>query len=367
MTPAEERALIEATNLGLEEVLRDAYSKMRDKVLAGTDPRDAVNEAFESFNGQYSALLAQAFSAILAQSVSPEYPLDLRIGGLKLSEKLYFMRVGVTENVLGVVDRHLRGLEDARTLALDLFEGYGFRPTEPLVFNPRNDKLPRYLREALLPDSRTREEMARAFARLQVEGLSTLPLRAAYRDVLAAIKSIGTGVASDYLARKLEVAFYERMRYFANRIASTELHRAYMDSRAREILEDAQTEFVQYRLSSGHPVADICDVFAESNAFGLGAGIYPKNYAPVPPMHPWCLCVITPRPSLTGRKWNYDENADLKYFRSLDPKLAARVAGGKVKLERMLSGEGVLSVHNSGIDPLYQVKLAGDLRAPTNP
>lgn len=361
MTPAQERALIEATEKGLTEELRKAFEDLRRKILAGEPPRDVVDEALNQFQGEYASLLRVAFEGILAQSVSVDYVLNLEIGGLKLSQKLYLMRVGVNENVQGIVERHLRGLGEARSLAFQIYEGYGFRAVEPLVFNPRNEKLPRYLREALLPDVPTRQQMARAFASIQVDNLSTSALQAAYRGVLNALDNIKDGVAADYLGRKLEVAFYERMRYFANRIATTELHRAYMGSRAKEILQDETVEFIKYRLNTGHKINDICDFFASVDSFGLGPGIYPKRLAPVPPTHPWCLCTLTPRASLTGRKWDYKEGSDQAFLRSLEPRIAARVAGSKAKLEQALSGERMIDVHNNPIDPLYRVRLAGDI------
>lgn len=361
MTPEQERALLKATELGLEDELRSVFADVKRRILAGEGPRDVVQEALTRFTGEYASLLRTAFTAILAQSVTSEYVLNLEIGGLKLSQKLYLMGVGVSENVQSVVDRHLRGFSQARSLAFQIYEGYGFNAIEPLVFNPRNEKLPKYLREALLPDPDTRTALARAFARIQVANLSTSALQAAYQGVLDALEDVKGGPGSRYLEKKMEVAFYERMRYFSNRIAQTELHRAYMGSRGREILEDETTEFVRFDLNSGHPKEDVCDYFASVNAFGLGAGIYPKRLAPVPPIHPWCLCTLSPRPSLTGRRFEYREGVDQEFLRSLDPKIAARIAGSQAKRDQVLGGSSIIDVHNSPIDPLYRVRLAGDL------
>lgn len=361
MTPEQERALLKATQLGYEDELRKVFEELKRKILAGEGPRDAVQEAMSRFTGEYASLLKTAFTAILAQSVTSDYVLNLEIGGLKLSQKLYLMGVGVSENVQSVVDRHLRGFSQARSLAFQIYEGYGFNAIEPLVFNPRNDKIPRYLREALLPDPETRLGITRAFARMQVENLSTAALQAAYRGVLDALEDVKGGPGSKYLEKKVEVAFYERMRYFANRIAQTELHRAYMGSRGLEILADDTTEFVRFDLNSGHPKEDVCDYFASVDAFGLGRGIYPKRLAPVPPIHPWCLCTLSPRPSLTGRTFEYREGVDQAFLRNLDPKVAARIAGSRAKLDQVLGGDSIIDVHNSPIDPLYRVRLAGDL------
>lgn len=361
MTPEQERAIIEATEKGLTEVLREQFEIVRRRIVAGEPPRLVVEAAIATFTGEYADLLATAFTGILARSVSSNEVLDLKIAGLNLSQRLYLTGVGVSESVQGVVERHFRGFSDGRSLAFQIFEGYGFQPFEPLEFNPRNPKLPRYLRESLLPDPATRDGIAEAFARLQVQGLTTGPLRAAYNGVLDALERVQNGAAAEYLGRKIEVAFYERMRYFANRIATTELHRAYMRERAVEIAQDS-AQYVLFRLSGAHPVTDICDLFAKTDAYGKGPGIYPKDLAPMPPIHPWCLCMLTPRPSITG-DYKFDENADRRFLRSFDPKIAARIAGSNAKLEQVLAGESALSVHNAKIDPLYRVRTLGDVNA----
>lgn len=357
MTPAQERALIEATERGFTDILQASFQEVRDKILAGQEPRLVVEQALASFSGQYADLLREAFGAILAQSVSRQEVLDLTIGGLKLSQKLYLMGVGVSEDVKNVVERHLRGFQEGRSLAFQIFEGYGFNEREPLVFNPLNEKLPRYLRD-LLRDVETKDDIAEAFARIQVSGLSTPALRAAYNELLDALDEVRDGKGAEYLARKISTAFYERMRYFAARIAATELHRAYMLERLKDLQQDP-AEYVRFELSSGHPQTDICDLFARQDAFGKGAGIYPKDLVPIPPLHPWCLCTITPRPSITGDP-KPNEESERNFLQSLEPREAARVAGSYAKLDQALAGQSMLSVHNAKIDPLYRVKLARD-------
>ncbi|MCK7493257.1 MAG: hypothetical protein MZW92_18825 [Comamonadaceae bacterium] len=66
----------------------------------------------------------------------------------------------------------------------------------------------------------------------------------------------------------------ERNRYFANRIAQTEIARAHADRVADEFLADPTIEVVEVRMSPSHPVTDICDLFARQDRFGLGPGLY---------------------------------------------------------------------------------------------
>jgi len=53
---------------------------------------------------------------------------------------------------------------------------------------------------------------------------------------------------------------------------------------------DADIVAVKFKLSSRHPVFDICDMYAKADMYGLGAGIYPKDKLPPLPVHPHCLC-----------------------------------------------------------------------------
>ncbi|MEY2654299.1 MAG: hypothetical protein RLZZ524_1327, partial [Pseudomonadota bacterium] len=249
MTPAQELALLQATVAGLDDALREAYVELIQLIRDGTPPRDAVQQVMDSFTGEMAETMATALSGILQQSVGSADVMAMQVGAVQLSGKLYAEAAMAGVVVQDVVRRHVAGFADARRLALALFEGYGFRDpdAEPLQFNHRNPRLPQYLREALLTDDGMAATMQRAFARIQVDGLATGPLRAAYSELLDAIDALEAGKGQALLERRLEVAFFERMRYFASRIAQTELHRAYMKREAVILMEDTDLEFVQIR------------------------------------------------------------------------------------------------------------------------
>lgn len=347
----------------LDDALRDAYRELVELIRAGVAPREAVQRVIQAFEGPMAETMATAFSAILAESVGSADVLGMQVGPVSLSARL-FAEAGRTADVVqGIADRHARGFQDARRLALELFEGYSFRaPTdEPLQLNRRNDRLPRYLREVLLADSDLAGQIVKALARLQVDDLTTQALRAAYRGVLDALDGLEKGAGQDLLAKRLEVAFYERMRYFAQRIAQTELHRAFAHRQAAELLDDQDVEWVQWRMNPSHPVADICDYFAKVDRWGLGPGVYPKRVAPVAPAHPHCCCVLSPRLDLTGRQGRARPGADGAVFRGMDLAEAARVAGSRGKLDMVMAGADPVAVHNAGIDPAYRVRTVEEV------
>lgn len=361
MTPAEEQALLNATTAGLDDEVRSSYERLVELIRAGTAPRDAVQQVMDSFKGPMAETMAAALSAVMAQSVGTEAALAMEVGGIQLSARLYAQTIATSEIVAGVVDRHLKGFTDARNLARDLFDGYGFRDAEPLQLKPGNSALPKYLRDALLTDDGVQSDMARAFAKIQVDGLTSPALKAAYSELLGALDAIEAGAGEKLLEQKLKTAYFERMRYFADRIAQTEIHRAYMQREVRIMAEDADIEYVQIRMNPSHPRPDICDFYSGQDQYGLGRGVYPKGSAPVPPYHPHCRCVMSPRLDLSGKKARENNKAGAGFFQSLDMQDGARIAGSRDKLEQVLRGADPMAVHNSGVDPLYQVKLARDV------
>jgi len=290
MTPAEELALLDQLSADVEAQVLAAYERAMDLMRRGTPPRDAITRVMDSFTGEFADLMAASLSAVLQRSVGTESALAINIGPVSLSRKLYAEAQDVSNIVAGIVQRNVRGYQDSKRLALQLFEGYGFREpdAEPLQINPENPQLPKYMREILDPDP-VRRKMATAFARLEVDNLSTPALRAAYSELLDAIDSIQGTVGRDELEKTLKTAFYERVRYFAERIARTESHRAYSQREAQILLGDEDIEYVQIRRSRTSTAPCICDLITGRDQYGLGRGVYPKAKAPNPPFHPFCL------------------------------------------------------------------------------
>ena len=367
MTPDQERALLDATAKGLDDDLRKAYQELIQLIRSGVPPRDAVNQVMESFSKEYAQLLSDAFSGVLAMSIGTEAALAMEVGTVQLSAKLYAQSMNVGQIVQGLADKHLKGFSDARALALQLFEGYGFRPpdAEPLQFNPSNPALPKYLREALLSDSGMQGQMTKAFSKLQVDGLKSEALRAAYAQVLDALDKVQQGAGQDLLDKRLKIAFFERMRYFANRIVQTEIHKAYMKREAQLLMDDEEVEFVQIRRNPTSDSTCICTLYAGRDRFGMGKGVYPKRAAPVPPFHPHCRCVLSPRLDLTGKKAKPENPESDRYFlHSLGAPMAAQVVGSQDKLERVLRSGDATQVYNAGMPSAYQVQTVGQVTKP---
>lgn len=112
--------------------------------------------------------------------------------------------------------------------------------------------------------------------RLAKNGAPNKALQAAYNELLEAVRK-GNEKA---IEKAVEVAVNEKSRYVAERITRTEMARAWADGFIAKMKTDADIVSVKFKLSSRHPVFDICDMYAKADMYGLGAGIYPKDKLP---------------------------------------------------------------------------------------
>ena len=357
MTPEEEFRLLRKTSQEITAAVDNAYNELMRLISGGAPPRDAVEQVMDEFTGVYTEIMKAGLGVVIGESIGEA--MSIQVGEILLSTKLYSKTAETSTIVETIVRKHAQGFNDARQLALDLYEGYDFNPEEVLNLKPTNNALPEHLR-SLLKDTKTQKTIDTSFARAKTKALRTGALRASYNDLITAIDNIESGIGQDALAKKLDVAFNEKMRYYAKRIAQTELHRAYAETQAREIMDDEAVEFVQWRLNPSHPVHDICDYFAGANRYGLGPGIYPKAFAPVAPAHPFCRCVLSKVFDVDGVPVN-NPDADITYFRKLPLDTQRRVAGSKKKLGQIMDGDDAWSVHNTSSPAIYQVKMAGDI------
>lgn len=340
---------------------RAAFAKLWDTLTRHPEiaPRDAIRAAQFEFGGAFTEAFAKAFGELLQRTVKTREVRALPIGGLSLSRRLYLHNVQTGAEVLGIVRQHAQGVLQARQLARDLYDGYNPRDgiRRPLEGSARAT-LPKALR-ALTADPEARRELTALTVRGQRQAarLRTAPLRAAYMEAFEAWKA---GEGQDALRRRLEVAQREKNRFFAARIAQTELHRAHQAQVAAELMADAETTVVQVRINPAHPRTDICDLHARADLWGLGPGLYPKAEAPRPPYHPFCRCVLRSKPSLDAAGAARVPGGEAAYLRGLGPDQAARVMGSAERANRVLNGEPVEAIVNAGKDPQYRLVRVGD-------
>ena len=321
-------------------------------------PRDAILAIQSGFTGDAAEALAAAFSTLLAASVGPASVEAMPVGDVTLSARNYAHNVTTANQVTAIVRDHAKGVAQARDLAMSLYDGYDPKDgiIRPLEGSARGE-LPDYLRQ-LTMDPEARQSLAKIVERgqEQVSRMRSGALRAAYQESL---DTWAKGGAENALKRKLEVAVLEKNRYFANRIAQTELARAHQTKVARQIMADEALEVVQVVMNPRHPRTDICDYWANADLHGLGPGCYPKAEAPRPPYHPYCWCSLALRPSLRLSDAGIRQTT-AGYLRSMPEEDAARVVGSKDRLARVLNGDDIEDVIDAGKPDAYRTTRVGD-------
>lgn len=194
--------------------------------------------------------------------------------------------------------------------------------------------MPKYLQKVRLATGNDLQALAEQrqaidnINRLARNGAPNKALQAAYNELLEAVQK-GNEKA---IEKAVEVAINEKSRYVAERITRTEMARAWADGFIAKMQKDADIVAVKFKLSSRHPVFDICDMYAKADMYGLGAGIYPKDKLPPLPVHPHCLCryveVIEGEVDMQQQRDQVREAGD-KWLNSLPESRRAQVLGRK--------------------------------------
>lgn len=257
--------------------------------------------------------------------------------GMTLSEKLHGVGVKMRGAIVSTLQEQMRRNKTWTEAARALYDGYGDDGQN--VHNGGKDiisrqDLPKYLqkvREATGNDLQALAEQRQAIDkinRLARNGAPNKALQAAYNELMEAVQK-GNEKA---IEKAVEVAVNEKSRYVAERITRTEMARAWADGFIAKMKKDADIVAVKFKLSSRHPVFDICDMYAKADMYGLGAGIYPKDKLPPLPVHPHCLCryveVIEGEVDMQQQRDQVREAGD-KWLNSLPESRRAQVLGRK--------------------------------------
>lgn len=343
----------------IQAIAAVAMSDYRRMVGEGVTPAEAMRRAMDAFEASLYEILAGAFSSMTGSRWTVTMVRRYPVGRVSLSALVWRRRQETEAEVARIVAEHAAALHQARELALQLYEGYGFKAKDLLALaRGRLSILPRTLRR-LAQEPAVRQTIMQAARLAASRNLATAALRAAY---VQAFDAALQGAAGPALDRLLRVAIEEKSRYFANRIAQTEMARTWNDAVTAELLADEQVEVVQIRLSGAHPRADICDVLATVDRYGLGPGCYPKHLAPKPPFHPFCRCRPRSRPDLRAADADLDQNAERAYLAGMDPREAARLVGSAQRLRSIERGSTALAAWNTGLKPAHRVPRMGQLK-----
>ena len=320
----------------LDKAIEKSAKKLNTKLLELLENNGDLNTAFASFSADFWADFLKAYNKANGGQLSLDELMNLRADKITLSKALYTGLKESKNSVKSVIKTAIKEQKSANELAKMLYEGYDFK-NDPLKVKT---KFPKYLWEKS--------------AKTKVKNIKTPALRTAYSKLL---KDESKLVAN----QALKVAGYEKARYYAKRIALNETARAYNDARAFEYASSNDIQVVKILMSITHPRTDICDYYAGVDKYGLGAGVYPKDKAPVPPFHPFCRCQMVPKYAHEYSKPKLNADADKEYLSGLKEWQRARILGSKAKADEALKTGDVASVFNAMKPERYKVKSINEV------
>lgn len=321
-----------ASGMKFEEAL-DNVQRHYGKLFTLPELKPALVEAAAYAYGIVPTMLTKAQVESMGEELADKWDES----GMTLSEKLHGVGVKMRGAIVSTLQEQMRRNKTWTEAARALYDGYG--DDSQNVYNGGKDiisrqELPKYLqkvREATGNDLQALAEQRQAIDkinRLAKNGAPNKALQAAYNKLLEAVQK-GNEKA---IEKAVEVAVNEKSRYVAERITRTEMARAWADGFIAKIKDDADIVAVKFKLSSRHPVFDICDMYLKADMYGLGAGIYPKDKLPPLPVHPHCLCryveVIEGEVDMQQQRDQVQEAGD-KWLNSLPESRRAQVLGRK--------------------------------------
>ena len=302
-----------------------------------------LDEELKRYNEAVRPLIENAVYERLNKSFATESLPDIVPSKATLSRLLYRNAKRVAAYVRELFKRHIASKPTIQKLSRLFYEGYGFRDKEVLDVNK---ELPHYLKTYL-----QKPHTQRAIER-QISRLKTKPLRAAYKGIVEAMETHNDKA----LKRALKVALEEKARYYATRIAQTEQQRSINLARAKEYIDDKEIAFVKYRMSSKHPMMDICDYYANLDV-GYGKGIVPKAQMVTLPLHPHCMCRYDPYYLPVKRK------KPTPWLEKQSESVQRQVLGGYAQWKKWKEGAPIESVFNM-TRPKYPIKRYMDILSP---
>ena len=261
-----------------------------------TGIEDALIEAAAYGYGIVPEILTTAQQAQWQEALNRPWADD----NMKLSERLHGASKKMRESIVDTLRKQMKLNASWIKTARELYDGYN--SGKAVV---QTQQLPDYLKILRhASDSERQIALARKawrnVERLSKNGAPNQALKAAYKKLL---KTAEEGSA-EALEKACWVAMQEKSRYVAERIARTEMARAYADGFLAKAEADSDIVAFKWKTGTRHPMFDICDMYAKADMYGLGAGIYPKDKLPPLPAHPHCMCRLVEMylPDIKGKQ-----------------------------------------------------------------
>ena len=331
-----------------DKAIKAFEAEIKRLLQNGKTALQAVNEAYKKYpvmkilEKELQKQLEEEMKRGMGKEISPTAIHDALSlvwspDNLTLSERTTKGGKEITAQAASIIAEAIKKGESVQKTALALFDGYGYGHVLP------TQDIPEFMKKLAaigkLTDYKGQEfrktlrDVERQLKRVNVQGM-----KIAYNKIKEAVEAGN----EKKINKAVYVATQERTRYFARRIARTELARAYGDGAMAKWDNDEDCVAFQWKLSSGHPCYDICDLYANADLYGMGKGIFPKDKVPRLPAHPNCMCHL--RPVMEGSRLLQGEGKEqinkggMAYIKKLSKHDQERLLGVHGRLEVLKRG-----------------------------
>ena len=317
--------------MSFEEEAKKVAKKLYNLYRAGKVSIKDIKKILKSYDNSVKSIIEEELLKV---------DLEINLTEIELSKMLYNNSNLIAYKVSSILKEAIKFKKTYKDAAMEIFDGY----KSGVGVLDAKKVLPKYLQEAINKKKFNK----------QIEKLKTTNLRLAYKKLAKYLKNESEKTLKDLLY----VSYNEKIRYYAERIAKTELHRATMTKRAKEYLKDDEVEFVRFEMSSSHPKIDICDYYANLD-IGYGRGIVPKNEMRTLPLHPNCNCIYAPYYGKI-KKSKVKGDPYKKVLDNFDNYEKRQILGSYSKLEQFKRGKHPEEIFNE-IRPKYPIKKYVDV------
>lgn len=255
------------TLAALAEIYQDTAAEIRAQIArhavdAGTVPLQELQNTLIGVELRLQAL-TRARDELLASGLSRAAELGVQPLGLAAAERL-----AISEGAV----RFVRA----------------FTAADGLQLSDRLWRLDRHAREIIthaISSAVIQGATAHAAARELLAKKAAVPA-----DIAAAIDAAGKAA----LGRQAETLLTGKGSplFNAQRVFRTELNRAHGEAYIHGFMQQPDAGGLRFELSPRHPRADICNLHATANLFGLGPGVYPDRARCPWPAHPNTLSFV---------------------------------------------------------------------------
>ncbi|NJA04168.1 hypothetical protein HC024_00205 [Methylococcaceae bacterium WWC4] len=334
----------------LSQAAADQLNQYGASMQAAMTAAIAKSAAIGAGDGLQSPIVQR----IAAESFAHQWP-----NGLTLSDSLWHWETGTRRGVSEVLQAGIQAGRAVDGVVMDMQRtierGTGRRFK---IVSEHADDWVKSLYEAgraLIhdPSAKAEWDAVVADARGIIESLAESGSRRAAERVFDQLtQAVGAGKEAA-MDKAVKWWTYDKQLFNLKRIARTEManagHRAVIES----TIHDETILGYEWRLSSTHPVTDICDYYASID-MGLGKGIFTKAAVPRSKAHPHCMCLLIPRvtPNLAAGSKTYGDwlsKLPAKQRDDVLPAWAAAALKKGVAVDKLVRADGMGLVRESEV------------------